>query len=355
MLRSILSRYGKNTYVLLTPKQTFLTNSYSCTETWNSRLSSPIIKSINLEDFYNSLDQTHSSKGVISAIDVDIFANSIKDNSYLEELRDLLHKLRLSADTQNTLGSTHYATIRNYLEHGNLDDLVDIVKDHLNYGIFLNDFSANIILDKLINLKEYEKAAIVAGQVMLQEDFSHDVTCSLCQYACYKYVLQYEPPAPAPPPSGKVEEVKIRVGFLRNPYFDDHFDITDVYQLSGKTLAWISEIKHDNLNVNLELLGWLAYQKYNELLACCDKMKNTDNVKIYKETIEIVKREASRENIELEAANVLEKCLTILSNLSINEQPLEEALKINIENAINKKQSKDISEHQKVIKLYYHF
>lgn len=349
MLRLFVSSRNKIlASVLRSQKCTFLTNTYGCPDSWASRFDSPLLKKVNLEEFYNSLDQNFGSKGVISAIDVDIYANSIKSSTYLDELRDLLHKLRLSADTGNTLESTHHATIRNYIDYGNIEDLVNILKDPLNYGVFLDDFTANILLDKLLTSGDFEKAATVATQVMLQEDYSNEITCSLCQYACYKYILMYVPnesePVPAPK---KIEEVKIRIKFLRNPYFDDHFHITDLYKLSGKTLAWLSADKGDNLNVNLEILGWLIYNKYEHLVTSCEQLAKMPNLKIYKETISLLERESNKEQNEENKQKILE-CLTILKSMNVATDSLEDLIKINIENSINKRQNKDVSTLEQV-------
>lgn len=331
-------------------RQTFLTNDYKCTEAWNSQTSSPILTQVNMNDFYNVLDQNFLSKGVISALDVDIFASALKEPVYLEELKDLLHKLRLSAETGSTLESTHHATVRNYIDFDHIEELVDMLQDPLNYGLFLDDFTANILLDKLIVLEKYELAAKVASTVMLQEEFSNDITCALCQYASYKYITtpRTAPEPAAPAPSGKpkkVEEIKIRVKFLRNPYFDDHFDIKDTLILSGKTLAWISERSHDNLNNNLQILGWLMYKKYDKLFALCEKFSKSLSFKVHKEVIEQMKIES---NMEAEAKEALDKCIRILGEVQATEIPLEQSLTITIENAINKMQNNDISKQKQV-------
>lgn len=184
-------RILRNVYRSLTYTRTFLTNGYRCTEAWNSQRSSPIFEKVNLNDFYNILDQKYSSQNIISAVDVDIFANAIKDPIHLEELKDLLHKLRLSAETGNTLETTHHATIRHYLEFGNIDELINILKDPLNFGVFLDYYTANILLDELLTSKMYKEAADVAALIMLQEEYSNEITRALCQYACYKYITTF--------------------------------------------------------------------------------------------------------------------------------------------------------------------
>lgn len=345
--RHLILKNGSHFYL---QRQTFLTQEYKCTEDWNKQISSSILKKVNLNDFYNVLDQNYSSKGVISAIDVDLFANAVNDSGYLEELKDLLHKLRLSAETGNTLESTHYATIRNFIEYGNVQDLVQILKDPINFGIFLDYYSANILLDKLLVAQNFEVAANVASAYMLQEDFSNEITNTMSQYACYKYLSEYEEKEKLPNPETnkkeKVEEIKIRVKFLRNPYFDDHFDITDLKLLSGKTLAWISKISNDNVNYNLQVLGWLFYQKYDKLVSLCEELLNVKTFKLYPEVLELLIKESK--GLDDVAKNVLDQCIENLKKATLLETSLEDSIKNSIENAINKTQNKDIVSQKQV-------
>lgn len=350
MLRHFRKCYQKNGLIpVLTCSRNFLTNDYRCTESWDTINSSPIINKINLNDFYNQLDINYSSKGSISAIDIDIFAHAVKETDHLDELKDLLHKLRLSAETGNMLQSTHHATIRNFIKFGYIQELVEILKDPLNFGVFLDDYTANILLDELLKSEKYELAANVASLVMLQEEFTNELTCNLCQYACYKYITNYTVPEPAPtedPKKKKVEEIKIRVKFLRNPYFDDHFDIKDSLVLAGKSLAWISDQRHDNLNNNLQIIGWMIFRKYEKLLAFCNHVSNLPASKIFPEVINLLEKAKS---VESENTERLDKCIGILSKMEQNSDVnLEESLKFLIENAINKVQNKDIQMQKQV-------
>ncbi|CAH0717223.1 unnamed protein product, partial [Brenthis ino] len=355
MLRNLRRNVFHNHYaIFFSPKQTFLTNEYKCTEDWNLQTSSSLLNKVNLNDFYNVLDQNYTSKGVISAIDVDIFANAVKESIYLDELKDLLHKLRLSAETGKTLESTHHATIRNYIEFGNIQDLVHILKDPLNFGIFLDFYTANILLDKLLNEQNYEIAANVASLIMLQEDFSNEITNAMCQYACYKYLMTTKEvekkPSSEPNKKEKIEEIKIRVKFLRNPYFDDHFDLTDLKILSGKTLAWISKISNDNVNYNLQILGWVFYQKYNKVLSLCEEIINNKAFKLYPEILEILERESKVE--QAGGTDLLEKCIEKLKNASLIEANLDDSIKNTIENAINRTQNKDIACQKQLFQIW---
>ncbi|CAF4954600.1 unnamed protein product [Pieris macdunnoughi] len=349
MFRSLRNKFLIKIPLINTPKNTFLTNEYKCANAWNSQVNSTVLAKVNLGDFYTSLDQNYSSKGTISAIDVDIFANAVRDGVYLEELKDLLHKLRLSGETGNTLESTHHATVRNFMEFGNIQELVDILKHPLNYGIFLDYYTANLLLDKLIKSQDYEMATNVAALIMLQEDYTNEITSSLCQYACYKFIIEHKPDNQEQPKEAeknkKVEEVKIRIKFLRNPYFDDHFDIKDIKLLSGKTLACISKCFSDNVSNNLQILGWLFYKKYDQLSTLVDKLSQNNSFKVHKEVIDLLKLMASEESKEC-----VDKCINLLSNVKVAEGSIEESIKNLVENAINKSQSKDISMQEKMFK-----
>ncbi|KAJ0179294.1 hypothetical protein K1T71_005006 [Dendrolimus kikuchii] len=351
MLRTLRKLPNLN-YTLTFIRRTFLTKDYKCSDAWKNINASPIINNINLDDFYNQLDQNYSSKGAISAIDMDIFANSIKDATHLEELKDLLHKLTLSAETGNMLESTHHATIRNFISFGYIEELLNILKNPLDYGVFLDEYVANILLDELLNQKKIMLAAEVASLVMLQEEYTNEITCNLSKYACFKYVMEYKPPEPSLPEdkTKKVDEKKIRIKFLRNPYFDDHFDIKDTYTLSGKTLAWMSEQINDNLNNNLQLIGWLVYKKYEKLVRLCEIMANTPSFKLYAEVINIFNKE--KEKTETETQDTLDKCVSLLLKSKVAEESLEEALNVAIENAINRRHKKDISTQQELFQSW---
>ncbi|XP_041973073.1 uncharacterized protein LOC121728832 [Aricia agestis] len=349
MLRNIRSYhiFRKFSITACLPAQTFLTNEYKCAEAWNTQTSSSFISKVNLNDFYNILEQSYASKGVLSAIDVDIFANAVKDPTYLDELRDLLHKLRLTAETQNTLESTHHATIRNYLEYGNLSDLVNMLCDPLNFGVFLDFYTANMLLDKLLSTEQYELAAQVASTVMLQEDYSHAITNSLCKYACYKYLLQ--PKQDSPPvedTNKKVEEKKIRIKFLRNPFFDDHFDLKDLHLLSGKTLAWMSRKDTDNVNNNLQIIGWLFYKKFDKFSSTVEELCKISTFKLYQEVLELVNTQLQTLNDD--DKNLIQTSVELLNSASVAEVKLEDSMKKEIENAINRLQNKDISSQKEL-------
>lgn len=95
--------------------RTFLSESYSCQDAWNQRLKSPLLSQIKPIDFFLELDQKFQSGNKVSAVDIDIFANIIQDKSHMDELADVLYKLRNTAESSFTLESTHHAVVQYYI------------------------------------------------------------------------------------------------------------------------------------------------------------------------------------------------------------------------------------------------
>jgi hypothetical protein len=97
-------------------RRTFLSEAYHCQEAWNNRLKSSLLTKINATQFYFDLNNKLETKNIISALDVDIFTNCIQKSGFANEISTLLHQLRLTAETSNTLDSTHHAVIRYFID-----------------------------------------------------------------------------------------------------------------------------------------------------------------------------------------------------------------------------------------------
>ena len=62
----------------------------------------------------------------------------------------------------------------------------------------------------------------------------------------------------------------IKVPFIENPWYDDHFDIPKEMQLLGKTLTMVTREEANLLGRSYMLIGWGLYEKFErglELLA----------------------------------------------------------------------------------------
>ncbi|XP_053684091.1 uncharacterized protein LOC128734101 [Sabethes cyaneus] len=278
-------------------RRTFLSEAYTCQEAWQSRLTTPVLAKVDHEALYYELEQKFHQKAKVSAIDVDIYANKLIDDSHIEEAADIMHKFRLTEETSNALDSTQHAIVRNYVEHSHYSELIELLNNRIGYGIFLDDYTANLTLDRLVTTNEFKWAARIATLLGLQEDFAHPITRSLATYACYRYVQSGEisdfediapkvVEAPVEDKKKKKEEIKVRVKFIRNPYFDDHFDLTSSKLLLGKTFYTLGLQSGAIVGNSCKLLGLVLYEKYAEALKFVEACKN---VEISGEMVELAK------------------------------------------------------------------
>ncbi|KFB49760.1 AGAP011803-PA-like protein [Anopheles sinensis] len=292
-----------------TVRRTFLSDAYQCREAWNARLATPILEKVNLDTLYYDLEQRFQQKSKISAIDIDIYANKLLDDAHIDEIADLLYKFRLTEDTSNTLPSTHHALVRNYLDHKCYGQLIDVLNNRIGYGIFLDDYSANLTLDQLIKAKEFRYAARIATLLALQEDFTNPITRALALYSCYRYAKtpdaeHFDDLAPVEsevgeadaPKKKKKDEIKVRVKFLRNEFFDDHFDLKDSQLLLGKAFVELGRSYGgvgSVVGLSCELLGLTLYKKYDQ---CLNYVQENTNKEINEEVLGMIRAALEKES-----------------------------------------------------------
>ncbi|KAG5882771.1 hypothetical protein JTB14_029947 [Gonioctena quinquepunctata] len=313
--------------------RTFLSESYNCQEIWDKRLNSPVLQKVNLDELYHELDQRFQKTRQISAVDVDIFANATDSKVFIDELLDLVHKLRLTADTGNTLNSTAHAFIRAMMRYGKKEDLLRVLDDRLNYGIFLDYYSANLLMDEYWKNNDSSSGAIIGSQLMLQEEYEHPISLSLSLLHFYTYLLNPEGWPNHSPPEEPEEEVKVRVKYLRNPYDDDHFDLRDPYKIIGKSLTMFTKQKQDSLNKSLCILGFALYNKPQQVMEYAKQCQGRGTV-LFKEILDLIPNDNESKEI--------------ISTLQVESVDVQKLLKLNVERAVQTMSERDIADQCEV-------
>ncbi|TGZ48437.1 uncharacterized protein [Temnothorax longispinosus] len=344
-------RGGSTDLAARVQRRLFLSEAYRCEEAWSRRLESPLLRRIDPTTIYVQLEQKYGSVGKVSAVDVDIFVNSVTDDLYVDEVMKILNNLRQSVETTNILDSTHHAVMRYFLRHDHVQELHEVLNDRLNYGIFPDYFDYNILMDYFIKRKDYASAAKVASLVMLQEDADHPITNALCLYACHRYLENPDDwKKPEVPVDTTTEEVKIRVKYLRNSYFDDHFDLTDPRDLVGKTLNFLGKHRADAIGRTCQLRGLILYKKYDDVLNLMKKWLETMQDKIvYEEVFELISKDNSGlEDQDAERFKLVEAQLSVLKEKQNLKESFIEAVENLIKAAVNEEAEKDISKQCQV-------
>ncbi|XP_064461311.1 small ribosomal subunit protein mS27-like [Ornithodoros turicata] len=251
--------------------RSILSDAYSCRDAWDERFQDPILRTVDPDKYFVDLSKKFGTKTKASAVDVDIYLNKVKSKDTAAEFENVLNRLRRSRHTVNTLLSTHAAAVRYFLDHEMHDTLMKILQKRLDYGIFPDTFTSNILMDTFLKRGNHRDAAKVAIEMMLQEDAGNAITRILALHSCHMYLREPKPEPwdPNPPPvqdDDDDEEVYVRVPNIINPFFDDHFDLNDPQHQIGKTLMMFCEGQDDVLHCSYYIIGCGLYQKWEKAL-----------------------------------------------------------------------------------------
>lgn len=264
----------------------FLDADYSCQKAWEQRLSTPILQKVDVADFAMKVQEKFDKEGQVSAIDIDILANKLEqlDPYQLDFIQNLFYRFRHTREAKNVLASTHHAVVDGLLKLGDEGRLLEILKQKIDYGIFLDYPKANMLLDHFIDKKQYKNAAQIACDMMLQEELAHPITRLLAWYACHLRWQEWlaedrqsaEDHQSTEPAEDEEEETFIPVLYIREPWYDDHFDIPKEIQMVGKTLTMVTEGQDNIVGNSHRLVGWALYEKFDQGIQLLQELVESD-------------------------------------------------------------------------------
>jgi len=272
--------------------RSLVSQAFLCNDAWSKRLEAPIFQKIRLGEYFVELDKKFTNENRGSAIDVDIFAQAASSPSECEQLEELLYKLRRTPHTSHSPESTGHATVRalivadKHKEGGEqIQHLVKMLDDRINYGLFLDEYTTILLLDQLLEEGRLVEGARVASHIMLQEENIEGLGALLGNLACWRYIKTgqeswfYEGEVPVDDNPDEVIRVRVK-GMVPNNYQDDHFDIREPSKILGKTL-WYINCGEDDVSKSLKALGLVLWGKD-------DLIKNEGTFKIVEEVRKIL-------------------------------------------------------------------
>ncbi|OZC12852.1 hypothetical protein X798_00486 [Onchocerca flexuosa] len=265
---------------LLIVRRHLLSKKFALNEEWCARHRA--LSELGIEGGYEwitAVQKKFVSAGIASAVDVDAAVCIAEESDQLDDVLKIIYKLRHIEMTGRMLPSTEYALIRLLLKHHKTDILLAILADPINYGIFLNEHSACLVIDNFLEADRITDAARIASFIMLQEMFQSALLNWLCIYSSLRWTelpteqrifeklpsLDYI--AGVESDSGNMEdedEMTFKFPYLKNEYNDMHFDLTDPNQLIGKCLLWFSNCVplNEEEASNIRLIGYVFYGNY---------------------------------------------------------------------------------------------
>lgn len=255
---------------LILASRTLLSEAYYCRDAWNKRLDDQLLQTTDIDKYFVELSKKFGTKLKASAVDVDIYLNKVTSKDYTVEFENVLNRHRRSRQSANTLPSTHAAAVRYFLDTNQHDVLMRLLPNRLDYGIFPDTHTFNILMDYFIKRGNNRDAVKIAIEMMLQENTGNDISKVLALYCCHAYLSEPKPepwdPYPKIPAEDEDddEEIFVRVPKIPNPFFDDHFDLNEPHHLIGKTLMIFCDGVDDLLHRSYYLVGCGLYQKWNK-------------------------------------------------------------------------------------------
>lgn len=334
-------------------RRSFLSPQYKSQALWEERFNCKLLTSD--EDLIRTINSKIVINDELNNLEMDVFVNiaspSTEDPDQLIETANILAKFRRSLCAHLMLPSTPHAVCRLFLYSERIPSVVRLLENRVEYGVFPDFYSMNLLIDSALEKDNFMLASRLAVLVMLQEEFSaNPITDRLALVAVVNYIQQktnfedwldhesakdeiFEQVIIDDLAAAQKEEEKdkksedddeeeddaqyIRVPFLRNPYFDNHFDIKIPRVLCGKTLCAIGKVftkEEPELAAKCALLGYILQGKWSDAIRICNELeKDSVGIGNMKELLEFyIGSLHGIDEIDEEIKNTLVTCINKL-------------------------------------------
>ncbi|KER18659.1 hypothetical protein T265_15910, partial [Opisthorchis viverrini] len=166
--------------VLHMPSRSILPQTYRCDHLWEQRLAHDSFKSVSARDLGLSILHTIDSGGSASPLDYDIFANKLHELDAISTdfIESIIKKYSKTQSAIQVVDSTAHAIVRGYLGFQRHEKILELLRERAYTGVFLDEVSANLLLDHFVDAQEWSAATEVVWELCLQEYFQSAASIS---------------------------------------------------------------------------------------------------------------------------------------------------------------------------------